>query len=108
MTMKAILLLRSRRLPPLVIVCVLAVATSAQSEQASCSYDSLNRLTRFIQSDGSVISYTYDGAGNRLTETVDTTAPSLAIGSPTSVDTYATTSATIDLGGTASDDIGVV
>ena len=39
----------------------------------SYKYDSLNRLTQVTYSDGSVIKYTYDAAGNRLAQTI--TAP---------------------------------
>ena len=38
----------------------------------SYTYDSLNRLTQTTYSDGTVITYTYDAAGNRLTQTVST------------------------------------
>jgi YD repeat-containing protein len=43
------------------------------------SYDSLNRLSQTTYSDGTVITYAYDAAGNRLTQTVtggSTSAPS--------------------------------
>lgn len=75
------------------------------------SYDSLNRLTNVNYGDGSVISYTYDAAGNRLTYsgTVanDTIAPSIAITNPTSSYFLTTNNSTINLGGTASDNVGV-
>jgi YD repeat-containing protein len=48
------------------------------------SYDSLNRLTNAVSSDGSTESYSYDNAGNRLSRStsaatvqVDTTPPSV-------------------------------
>jgi YD repeat-containing protein len=34
------------------------------------SYDSLNRFSQTTYSDGTVLTYTYDGAGNRLTQVV--------------------------------------
>ena len=74
-------------------------------------YDSLNRLTNVDYGNGSVIAYTYDAAGNRLTYsgTVsnDTTPPSVAIFNPTSGSTFATSSSIINLSGTSSDNIGV-
>src|ERR1035441_6426551 len=75
------------------------------------SYDSLNRLTNADYGNGSVISYTYDAAGNRLTYTGavanDTIAPSISITNPTSGWSFTNTSATINLSGTASDNTGV-
>jgi len=77
----------------------------------SYSYDSLNRLTNVDYGNGSVISYTYDAAGNRLTYSGavanDTIAPSISIVSPTTGSSYTNTSATINLSGTASDNTGV-
>ena len=75
------------------------------------SYDSLNRLTNVDYGNGSVISYTYDAAGNRLTYSGvvanDTNAPIISITNPTSGSSYTNTSATINLSGTASDNTGV-
>src|SRR5207253_2586908 len=53
-----------------------------------------------------------DAAGNTGTDTVtvtlnDTTSPTVTITSPTPNPTYATSSASLTLGGTASDDVGV-
>src|SRR5207253_3043019 len=53
-----------------------------------------------------------DAAGNTGTDTVtvtlnDTTSPTVTITSPTSNPTYATSSASLTLGGTASDNVGV-
>lgn len=42
----------------------------AIAETATYAYDNLNRLTRVQYPDGSVVEYTYDPAGNRLTRTV--------------------------------------
>ena len=75
------------------------------------TYDSLNRLTNVDYGNGSVISYTYDTAGNRLTYSGavanDTIAPSITITSPTTGSSYTNTTATINLSGTASDNTGV-
>jgi YD repeat-containing protein len=56
------------------ILCLQVEAT-----QTSYIYDSLNRLSQTTYSDGTIIAYTYDAAGNRLTQTVtggSTSAPS--------------------------------
>jgi YD repeat-containing protein len=75
------------------------------------SYDSLNRLTNVDYGNGSVINYTYDAAGNRLTYSGavanDTVVPTISITSPTTGSSYTNNSATINLSGTASDNIGV-
>ena len=75
------------------------------------SYDSLNRLTNVDYGNGSVISYSYDALGNRLTYSGavanDTIAPSISITSPTSSQSFTTSSATVNLSGTASDNVGV-
>ncbi len=77
----------------------------------SYSYDSLNRLTNVDYGNGSAISYTYDSAGNRLTYSAvvssDTTPPTIAITSPTTGPAYTNGTATINLSGTASDNVGV-
>jgi YD repeat-containing protein len=75
-------------------------------------YDSLNRLTNVDYGNGSVIGYTYDAAGNRLTYSGavanDTIAPSISVTNPTSGYFFTTSNSTINLGGTASDNVGVV
>jgi YD repeat-containing protein len=43
------------------------IATNTVAAGISYNYDSLNRLTNVDYGNGSVISYTYDAAGNRLT-----------------------------------------
>jgi YD repeat-containing protein len=90
---------------------VLFFTYSIFGETVTYSYDSLNRLTNVDYGNGSVISYTYDAAGNRLTYSGavanDTIAPSIAITSPTTGSSYTNASATINLSGTASDNIGV-
>ena len=74
-------------------------------------YDALNRLTNVDYGNGSVISYTYDAVGNRLTYSGsvanDTIAPSISITNPTSGYYFTTNNSTINLGGTASDNVGV-
>ena len=89
----------------------LAAFEAAATVGVTYSYDSLNRLTHVDYGNGSVISYTYDPAGNRLTYsgvvTNDATAPTIAITNPTSGPTFATTNGTINLSGTAADNTGV-
>jgi YD repeat-containing protein len=48
----------------------LSAALSVVVGQRIYGYDELNRLIRVLYEDGSVIEYTYDGAGNRLTLSV--------------------------------------
>jgi putative Ig domain-containing protein/fibronectin type III domain protein/Big-like domain-containing protein len=68
-----------------------------------------------LQSGSNVITVTAeDAAGNKGTDVLtvnynapDTTLPTVAIATPTSLDTYATTSSSLQLAGTASDNVGV-
>jgi hypothetical protein len=68
-----------------------------------------------LQSGANVITITSrDAAGNTATDTLtvtytppDTTVPTVAIESPTTASTYANTTSTMSLGGTASDNISV-
>ena len=64
-----------------------ALITGTNVFGVSYLYDSLNRLTNVDYGNGSVISYSYDAAGNRLTYSGavanDTIAPSIAITNPT-------------------------
>jgi YD repeat-containing protein len=93
------------------ILALLLVARSAIAVQVLYLYDSLNRLTNVDYGNGSVISYTYDPAGNRMTYSGavanDTIPPSISITNPTSGWSFTNTSATINLSGTASDNAGV-
>ncbi len=45
--------------------------TSEGSKTTTYEYDELNRLTRTVYPDGTDVRYTYDNAGNRLTETTN-------------------------------------
>jgi YD repeat-containing protein len=91
----------------LAITCIFNVCAG----NVTYSYDSLNRLTNVDYGNGSVISYNYDPAGNRLTYSAvvssDTTPPTIVITSPTTGPGYTNTTATINLSGTASDNVGV-
>ena len=91
----------------LAITCIFNVCAG----NVTYSYDSLNRLTNVDYGNGSIISYTYDPAGNRLTYSGavanDAIAPSIAITNPTSGYFFTTSNATINLSGTASDNTGV-
>lgn len=83
----------------------------AIAAQLTYQYDSLSRVTNVNYGNGSVISYAYDGAGNRLTYsgvvTNDAVAPNVAISSPTTGATFSTTAPLVTLAGTASDNVGV-
>ncbi len=50
----------------------------ADGATTSFTYDSLNRLTTADYGNGLVISYTYDAAGNRLSQAVTSIAPTIA------------------------------
>lgn len=60
-------------LPCLVLFTVISSRIQAQSASATCVYDSLNRLVSVSYSDGTVITYTYDEAGNMTRATVTAT-----------------------------------
>lgn len=53
----------------------------ANAATTSCSYDSLNRLTKADYGNGLVINYTYDAAGNRLAQVMSSVP--LVVISPT-------------------------
>jgi YD repeat-containing protein len=94
-----------------IIAAWMLLVVNASGAGVTYSYDSLNRLTNVDYGNGSVISYTYDAVGNRLSYSGavanDTTAPNIAITSPTTSSSYTNTSAAINLSGTASDNTGV-
>jgi len=90
---------------------LMILLASACPGAVTYSYDALNRLTNVDYGNGSVISYSYDAAGNRRSYSGvvanDTIAPSIAIISPTTGLSYTNTSAIINLSGTSSDNVGV-
>jgi len=95
-----------------VIVAVLQSGVLANAGEATLYYyDALNRLSRADYGNGSVITYAYDAAGNRLigagVVANDAVAPSIAISGPTTGNTFSTRSPLISLAGTSSDNIGV-
>ena len=94
----------------LIAVCVLFSSQSFASN-LTYSYDSLNRLKNVDYGNGSIITYTYDAAGNRLSYsgvvTNDAVAPSITITNPTSGSTFTTSTATINLDGTATDNFSI-
>jgi len=55
----------------LIVVCFFGLLLPQDSNAATVTYtyDSQNRLTQVGYSNGSSIDYTYDAAGNRLTQT---------------------------------------
>ena len=94
-----------------IFLLMLLLSANAMASTVVFSYDSLNRVTNVNYGNGSVISYTYDPAGNRLTYSAvvsgDTTPPAIAITSPTTGPSFTNNAGIINLGGTASDNAGV-
>lgn len=90
---------------------LLVLLSSSVASAINYQYDSLNRLTNVDYGNGSIISYTYDRAGNRLTYSGavanDIVLPTISITNPTSGSSFTTTNATLNLSGTASDNTGV-
>ena len=60
---------------PALLAGALALAGAAQGGSATHTYDSLGRLSQVSYSNGVVITYVYDAAGNRTSHVV-TGAPS--------------------------------
>jgi YD repeat-containing protein len=93
------------------ILSLFFIVQSTIAGQVLYLYDSLDRLTNVDYGNGSVITYTYDPAGNRLAYSAvvsgDTTPPNLTITSPTTGPAYTNNTTTISLAGTASDNVGV-
>jgi YD repeat-containing protein len=89
------------------LLLALALCPQAFAAPVSYTYDSLNRVTEVNFDNGqTVISYTYDAAGNRLSRTVsgssfDFLPPILNVTSP--LNGSVVTSAMLTLAGTASD-----
>jgi YD repeat-containing protein len=65
---------RNRWMRPVVAAATAAMFSVAFAGSAAYVYDSLGRLSQVTYSNGTVIKYSYDAAGNRL-ETVVTGAP---------------------------------
>ena len=82
---------------------------SAVAGTTLLAYDSLYRLTRIDYGNGTIIEYTYDAAGNRLTLVAqaappsDHIAPTVQITLPTTERLYVTTGSSVTLSGTAYD-----
>ena len=74
-----------------------SISMCVNGATTSYTYDSLNRVTKVDYGDGLVMNYTYDAAGNRLTETA--TAPEMVVEHPAN---------TILVDGAASIDFGSV
>lgn len=94
-----------RRLTPVWLVLVAVFNNCASAAPVTYSYDALNRLTGVDHSNGQQsITYSYDAAGNRLTQTTavaEQLPPLLTIISPTNGSMF--TSPGITLSGTATD-----
>jgi YD repeat-containing protein len=88
-----------------------SLPTASRAASVAYTYDSLNRLTNVDHGNGSVINYTYDAAGNRLTYSgaaqVDTIAPTITMVSPTTGPAFETFENYLNLSGTASDNAEV-
>lgn len=50
---------------------ILLVALSSSAIAVTCQYDKLRRLSRTEYPDGTIIEYTYDSSGNRISKTVN-------------------------------------
>jgi YD repeat-containing protein len=68
---KASWIFESVRIAVLGASCAVAIGAQAQTY----AYDGLGRLVRVTYPNGSVVVYTYDKAGNRISETVTLPAP---------------------------------
>ena len=72
------MLLRGKSLTWLyAILFVLVCCSTSFGATATCTYDSLNRITKVDYGNGNIEEYTYDGVGNRLTLTVTATEAGL-------------------------------
>lgn len=58
-----------------ILVGLLATPAPILAEQVTHTYDNLNRLTRTDYGNGRAIEYTYDAAGNRLSQVVTVPKP---------------------------------
>jgi len=67
------------------------------------TYDELNRLTKVEYEDGTVVEYTYDAAGNRLTKAVAPNMPPNTPASPSIVNGATGVSVNADPGWTGGD-----
>ena len=57
------------------LLILLPIALQAWAENINHTYDELNRLIRSDYANGTVVEYSYDAAGNRLTHQVSTNQP---------------------------------
>ena len=78
----------SLRVAWLAALLVAVVASVALAASVTYTYDTLDRVIRAVYTDGTVITYTYDAAGNILTRAVGiggASLPTVATGSPSAV-----------------------
>ena len=88
----------------LLLLGVAIFSNSSASDTVTYTYDGLGRLKSIAFTDGTSVTYSLDGAGNRVTVTTatDTTPPSV----PTGLSASASTSTLVNLSWTASTDTG--
>jgi YD repeat-containing protein len=73
----------SRFLTGLTTIALLLVSiTSSHAQAATYTYDELNRLKQIQNSDGAIIHFIYDSAGNRIEVQSSDTTPPVTIASP--------------------------
>lgn len=92
----------------LAAIIIISVSGSAngQSGQVAYTYDDLGRLDSVTYTDGTVVNYTYDPAGNRTLQSVDTPGDAIPTVVSDTVETYVDAPATFDPRANDSDDDG--
>jgi len=65
-----------------IVLCFLFLAftCSAMADTVTYDYDEINQLVRVEYSNGTIITYTYDAAGNRVEKLVEKTVRATKVG----------------------------